>query len=418
MVPEEFDGLRHREGTGARKWTREGSLKGRGRQRVLGAVLVALSCAHPLAAQDDEAAAERELARVRGVIGALHEELTAARADRTAASRALEEHERAIAAIAAEQRSLDATAQELDSQFARLRTTRQELQTRADAERDALGRQLRVAYALGREDRLKLLLERRDPGTIARLLRYHGYFSRERRERIAALESTLSRLRTTEAAIAAQARRLDEVREQRALRQQALAAERARRAQAITALDAEMSDRQARLVALERDRQRLTDLVKKLREALSDITADLEPPRSFKVLRGRLPWPVAGRVARPFGAPRQDADLAWQGVLLEAAHGQVVRAVAHGRVVFADWLRGFGQMVILDHGDGYMSLYGHNESLLREPGEWVNAGDPVATVGDSGGNAQSGLYFEIRHDGRPQDPARWCDAHARFRASL
>lgn len=370
------------------------------------------------AAQPDKAAAESALARVRAVIRTLEQELRSARADRTQASRALEEHERAIAAIAAEQRRLDATAHALDAQLARLGETRRELEASASLEREALGQHLRVAYALGREDRLKLLLQRRDPAAISRLLRYHAYFTRERRERIAALETTMARLRGTEQAMAAESRRLAAVREQQAARREALSAERARRAEAIAALDAEMSDRRLRLESLQRDRARLTALVKKLREALSDITPELEPPRSFEALRGRLPWPVSGRITRRFGTPRQDADLAWQGVVLEARQGQQVRAVAHGRVVFADWLRGFGQLVILDHGGGYMSLYGHNESLLREPGEWVNPGDALATVGDSGGHARSGLYFEIRHDGRPQDPARWCDSGARFEAAL
>lgn len=369
-------------------------------------------------AQPEKAAAESELARVREVIRTLEEQLRTARADRTQASQALEEHERAIATIAAEQRTLDATARVLDEQLAELGGTRHDLEARASVEREALGQHLRVAYALGREDRLKLLLQRRDPATISRLLRYHGYFSRERRERVAALEVTMSRLRAAEDAITAESRRLATVREQQAARREALGAERARRAEAIAALDAEMSDSNTRLASLQRDRERLADLVKKLREALSDIKPEQEPPRSFKALQGRLPWPVRGRVARRFGTPRQDADLAWQGVVLEAGHGQEVRAVAHGRVVFADWLRGFGQLVILDHGAGYMSLYGQNESLLREPGEWVNAGDPVATVGDSGGHARSGLYFEIRHEGRPQDPARWCDRNARFSAAL
>jgi len=399
-------------------------LKAALRQRAAATVLLALglACAahaQPAApAQREEAAAQRELARVREVIRTLEEQLRAAQADRTQASRALEEHERAIAAIAAEQRTLDATASVLDEQLAALDSTRRELEARAAVEREALGQHLRVAYALGREDRLKLLLQRRDPAVISRLLRYHGYFSTQRRERVAALEVTMSRLRAAQDAMAAESHRLAAVREQQAARREALAAERARRAEAIAALDAEMSDNRTRLASLQRDHQRLADLIKKLREALSDIAPEQEPPRSFKTLQGRLPWPVSGPIARRFGTPRPEADLAWQGVVLEAARGQPVRAVAHGRVVFANWLRGFGQLVILDHGAGYMSLYGHNESLLREPGEWVNPGDPVATVGDSGGHERMGLYFEIRHEGRPQDPARWCNRNARFSASL
>ena len=366
----------------------------------------------------DAADAERELSRISTAIGALERDIRAARADRTQASLALERHERAIADIAREQRRLEATAADLDRELARLRTVRDGLERDVSAERAALGRQLRVAYALGRQHPVRLLLQDRDPGTVARLLRYHGYLTRERRARIAALDSALERLAGTEAAIDRESRRLAEVRARQAERREALLAERERRAGALARLVRELHERTAELGAMRQDRERLAELVKRLREAINDIPPELEPPRSFASLRGKLPWPVQGTLSRRFGAPREEAGLTWQGVMMRAKAGGEVRAVAHGRVVFADWLRGFGMMVILDHGDGYMTLYGHNQSLLREPGEWVAAGDPVATVGDSGGSASAGLYFEIRRDGRPVDPDRWCSARARFRAAL
>jgi septal ring factor EnvC (AmiA/AmiB activator) len=393
-------------------------LKLQARQRAAAALLAALTMASGARDIANPAEAERELSRIGSVIRALEREIGAARANRSAASKALERHERAIAEIARQLRRLEATAGELEAELARLRATERELRGQVDIERDALGKQLRAAYGLGREAHIKLLLQDRDPGTLDRLLRYHGYLSRERRERIAALESTLDRLLATERAISEENRRLAEVREQQTRRRQALESERERRREALVVLDRELRDRGARLASLGRDRERLESLLERLRQAIDDIPPELEPPSSFASLHGRLPWPVQGRVATRFGTPRQDADLAWQGVVLEAPAGREVRAVAHGRVVFADWLRGFGQMIIVDHGNGYMSLYGHNRSLLREPGEWVSAGDALAEVGVSGGHQRPGLYFEIRHDGQPEDPARWCSARARFRASL
>lgn len=392
-------------------------MKHQARQRAaLGlALLLAAGGAIAQAQRDD---AERELSRLQQVITGLQQELRSARAQRSAASRALEDHERAIADLGRARRALEATARELGSELDRLEAARRRLESQADGEREALARQLRVVWVMGREDRMKLLLERRDPGDIARLLRYHGYFTRERRERIAALSDTLARLDTTVQAIARESARLEAVRAEQARREAEMVAERARRADAVAALDLELRESSARLAGLERDRDRLEELLRRLREAINDIPAELEPPRSFAELRGRLPWPLPGRLARRFGTPREEAGLAWQGVLLEAPPGGDVRAVAHGRVVFADWLRGFGQLLILDHGGGYMSLYGHNESLLRSPGEWVNPGDVVATVGDSGGHDRAGLYFEIRRDGRPEDPVRWCSDRARFRAAL
>jgi len=377
--------------------------------------LALAACAPGVPAAPD---AERELERVRAAIAALERELGEAREQRGAASRAIEAHERAIDRIAREQRGLERRAQELAVELERLHGVRLGLLERVRAERHALARHLRVAYALGREDRLRLLLQGRDAAATARLLHYHRALGRARGARIEALESTLARVDATEQAIAIERGRLERVRAQQQRRRAALAEQRARREAALAALDAELSDAGARLRRLERDATRLAALIAKLRDVISDIPRELEPPRSFEALRGRLPWPVQGRVARRFGTPRSATGLAWQGVVLEAPAGREVRAVAHGRVVFADWLRGFGLMVILDHGNGYMSLYGHNESLLREPGEWVSPGDPLATVGDSGSHARAGLYFEIRRDGRPQDPGRWCDARARFRAAL
>jgi len=382
------------------------------------AMLLLVAAPAPGDTPGNAADAERELSRISTAIGALERDIRAAREDRTQASLDLELHERAIADIANEQRRLDATAAALDRELARLRAARDGLEREVSRERAALGRQLRVAYALGHQHPVRLVLQDRNPGTVARLLRYSGYLTRERRERIAALASALERLARTERAIDREARRLSEVRALQAERREALLAERGRRTVALERLVRELRERTAELGAMREDRTRLAALVKRLREAINDIPAEMEPPRSFASLRGKLPWPVQGKLARRFGTPREEAGLTWQGVVMRAAAGGEVRAVAHGRVVFADWLRGFGMLVILDHGDGYMTLYGHNQSLLREPGEWVAAGDPVATVGDSGGHSSTGLYFEIRRDGRPLDPDRWCSARARFRAAL
>jgi septal ring factor EnvC (AmiA/AmiB activator) len=385
----------------------------------MAALVSLLTLARPGAtAGDDPQSAERELSRISATIAALEREIRAAESDRGEASLALERHERSIAAIAREQRRLAAAAHLLDGELARLGAARRAIDQEVQAQRRALSRLLRQSYALGHQHPVRLLLQDREPATVARLLRYQSYLARQRRERIAALDGALARLATTEEAIDVESHRLERLQAERESRRGALLDERARRQAALQRLERELGARASALDALRADRERLAALVQRLRQAIDDVPAELEPPRSFRALRGRLPWPVRGRVARRFGERRDEAGLSWQGVVLEAPAGGEVRAVAHGRVVFADWLRGFGMMVILDHGGGYMSLYGHSQSLLREPGEWVAAGDPVATVGDSGGHASTGVYFEIRHEGRPQDPSRWCSLKARFRAAL
>lgn len=370
-----------------------------------------------LPADSDQARAELELSRIAAVIKALEREMRSGEANRTQASLALEKHERAISQIANEQRTLLASADKLTRQLEDLRVTFAALTAQAEREREGLAGELRVAYAMGQNNRAKLLLQRRDPGDIARLLRYHSYFTRKQRERIVTLERSLLRLNETEQAIANETKRLADIHERHRAKRQALEAERDLRASALVSLNAELSSNRSTVKRLKNDHKQLALLVKRLRTAISDVPPESEPPRSFKALRGKLPWPVRGRIKRSFGSRRDDAETAMQGVLVKASLGHQVRAIAHGRVVFADWLRGFGFMVIVDHGGGYMSLYGHNQSLQREPGEWVSAGDPLATVGNSGGRDGPGLYFEIRQDGRPQNPARWCSRRAKFAAA-
>jgi septal ring factor EnvC (AmiA/AmiB activator) len=361
----------------------------------------------------NQARAELELSRIAKVITALEKDMRSGEADRTQASRDLETHERAINQIALEQRSLAATADQLSTQLQRLRSSHAALNDQVEKERKRLAGKLRVAYAMGRSDRAQLLLQRRDPSAIARLLRYHSYFSRAQRERIVMLESTLLRLAETEQAIAGETMHLAEVHKRHGAKRLALERKRDLRSSALAALKTELADTRSSVTRLKRDQKRLTVLIERLRDAVNDVPTKSEPPRSFKTLRGKLPWPVSGRLKRRFGALRGDSELTSQGVLLSAPMGHQVRAIAHGRVIFADWLRGFGLMVIVDHGGGYMSLYGHNQSLHRQPGEWISAGDSLATVGNSGGKNGTGLYFEIRHDGRPVNPAKWCSRRAK-----
>jgi len=277
------------------------------------------------------------------------------------------------------------------------------------AQREAIARQMVASYAMGRQGQLKIVLNQQDPAAIARTLTYYDYFIKARAARIAAIDHTLAELTQTEQDISAETNRLDRLRIDQADRLSALQQTRRTRAEVLAKLEAEIRTKQQRLDQLLKDEARLARLVQRLREALSDIPPDAVGV-PFSQLKGRLAWPVDGRVTARFGETRKPGTMRWQGVMLQAEQGREVHAVYHGRVAFADWLRGFGLLIIIDHGDGFMSLYGHNESLYKSPGDWVEGGELIATVGDSGGRAEPGLYFEIRHNGRPADPARWCVA--------
>ena len=159
------------------------------------------------------------------------------------------------------------------------------------------------------------------------------------------------------------------------------------------------------------ERGSVTPGLQQLLDAIREAVVNLQVPdnyQPFKAARGTMPWPIGGKRANSFGRPRNEGKMRWQGVTIPASEGDSVKAIHHGRVVYADWLRGSGLLMIIDHGEGYMSLYAHNQSLLREVGEWVSAGTPIITVGNSGGQEQSALYFEIRHQGKPTNPTKWC----------
>ena len=187
---------------------------------------------------------------------------------------------------------------------------------------------------------------------------------------------------------------------------------RAARADAMRALVDRIKDHESRVARLRTDERRLVELVEALRASLTDDALKIRGSRTFEQMRGRLRWPVSGSVLARYGAPRGESGLTWQGMLIGAPAGEAVHSIHRGRVAYADWLRGFGLLLIIEHEDGFMSLYGHNGTLTRETGDWVESGEIVATVGDSGGHSRSALYFEIRRAGRPVNPRRWCVAPA------
>jgi septal ring factor EnvC (AmiA/AmiB activator) len=243
---------------------------------------------------------------------------------------------------------------------------------------------------------------------LSRALTYYAYFNRERAERIHALAMDLQNLADIENSITRDTARLARLQEQKATSRERLAAQRQRRRDVIARLGRELGDQGARLERLRQDEQTLAELVAGLARELADIPADQTRQVPFRTLKGKLPWPSAGNIRHRFGTPRGSGDLSWKGVLVMARPGTPVHAISHGRVAFADWLRGFGLLMIIEHGDGYMSLYGHSESLFKDVGDWVEAGEIIGKVGDTGGREMSGLYFEIRHLGTPVDPMRWC----------
>ena len=277
-----------------------------------------------------------------------------------------------------------------------------------DEQQARIAVEMKTAWQVGRQGQVKVLLSQKSPHTVARSLGYYRYFFRARntmiaeyRENLRQLVALQQRIDTTVAELEARAQTLEE-------QQVNLTAAQAKRTLAVTELDQSIRSNNAQLKQKEQDRQQLEDLLQAIEEAI----VDLEVPANYATFdsaKGNMAWPVEGKQSNQFGRSRNAGKMQWQGITIAAKEGTTVKAIHHGRVVYADWLRGSGLLLIIDHGDGYMSLYAHNESLLREVGEWVTAGSPISTVGNSGGLEQTAVYFEVRHNGKPTNPANWCN---------
>lgn len=283
---------------------------------------------------------------------------------------------------------------------------------RLERHRRFLADQVRVAYTTGREEYLRLLLNQEDPNRLDRILVYYDYLSEARAARIRTALTALEELRSLRATLDERVARLRRLEREQAETVAALAADRDERAAVLARVRERIEASGDELARLKENEQRLARLVDSLERQLADIPEDAADPRPFQASRGTLGWPVDGSVLARFGT-RRSAGMQWSGLLIGAESGAPVRAVSHGRVVFSDWLRGVGLLIIIDHGDGYMTLYGHNQSLYREVGDWVRAGEVIATVGATGGQARSGLYFEVRAGGEPVNPLTWLDGGAR-----
>jgi septal ring factor EnvC (AmiA/AmiB activator) len=348
---------------------------------------------------------EQELEGVRERISALKQSMDEAAEERDRLAGELQELEVAIA----EQRMRIA-----DIEQERRRTTNRKKQLDAtlaareahlDDESAALSAQVRSAYLSGSHEKIRLLLNQRDPATLGRLMAYYNYLNDYRAENIEAVIAEIRELDALRGQIAAEEARLDELSRSRYAVLTRLNQSQEERAALLVSLRDRIKREGVevdRLAAQEKD---LTRLIAELTSILSDYPIRSEEP--FSEHKGKLTWPVAGALLHDFGQPRGGSTMKWNGVVLETPQGTEVRAVYHGRVAFADWLAGMGLLVIVDHGEGYMTLYGYNETILKKTGDWVAPGDVIATVGDSGGQSEAGLYFELRSGARPVNPRTW-----------
>jgi septal ring factor EnvC (AmiA/AmiB activator) len=311
---------------------------------------------------------------------------------------AISEQRMRIKEVEREQRHTIKKKEELDADLA-------EREAHLDEESAALAAQVRAAYMSGSQEKIRLLLNQRDPATLGRLMAYYRYLNDYRAGNIDAVIEQIRQLDELRSKIAAEEDRLAGLAKTRYAELTRLNQAQENRTALLASLRQKMKtegQEVERLAAQEKD---LTRLIAELTSILSDYPISSEQP--FSEHKGKLTWPVAGTLLHDFGQPRVGGNIKWNGVVLAAPRGREVRAIYHGRVAFADWLAGMGLLVIIDHGDSYMTLYGYNETILKNAGDWVAPGDVIATVGDSGGQSQASLYFELRRGKQPVNPRQW-----------
>ena len=364
---------------------------------------------------------QEELENLREHIAAMQRELEKTSGSKSEAADALRDSERAIsnsnrklAELATQQRAADKKLNELRKQEQLLAGSMAE-------QRVLLGRLLYQQYLGGKQEHLKLLLNNQNPNQLARDLRYYQYIAHNRANWLTALHHDLAALNALSMATRQQRAELTSLRAEQSAQKKILKKEQRARQQVLGNISQQLRQQRREIKRLQHNENRLAQLVDKLakmlaqpksgslfhNENLPDNRFDGSP---FDQLKGKLALPVKGEVTNRFGMPRPDSTTLWKGLFLRTPAGQSVKAVAAGQVVFADWLRGFGNLLIVDHGKGYMSLYANNETLFKQVGDMLRGGDTIAAVGNSGGNKDSGLYFELRHESKPFDPISWVAA--------
>ncbi len=330
----------------------------------------------------------------------------------------------------------------------RVRQEMQGLQSEIVKQNKELAGQMKAAYAMGQKEKLKMLLNQQDPALSSRMLVYYDYLNKARVIKLDSIAGSMQHLEKLSKQQQQETEILDKKLQQKKSEQIAVDGARKRRSQLMVQLKNDSSSNEQQIIYLKESENKLKNLVSSLQRSTNDVSFEVEQSRKmhkaddiasessqelkdsvdgesevnataikakegrgkeFSELKGHLPWPVKGRLANKFGSTRtESSESIWDGVLIDASEGAEIHAITGGKVVFSDWLRGYGLLIIVDHGEGYMSLYAFNQSLYRQVGEWVDVGDVIASVGQSGGRSQSGLYFGIRNKGKSVDPLEWC----------
>lgn len=359
-----------------------------------------------------------ELKNLRKRIAEMQGEIAKTSESKSEAADALRASERAISDSNRKLSALTARQNQAHRKLEALHTRRLELDQDLSRHQSLLGKLLYQQYLGGKHEYLKLMLDNQDPNQIARDLQYYRYIARNRSVWLANLRTDLDTLDNVSQEIQSQSSTLEKLRAKQSVQREMLQKDQLEHKKVLSQVSRELRKQRLEVTRLQRNENRLANLVTKITKMLAqpksstlfrndNLPGNRFDGKPFAQLKGMLTLPVKGEITNRFGANRPDSTIAWKGLFIRTGSGQDVKAVAAGRVVFADWLRGFGNLLIVDHGNAFMSLYGNNETLYKQVGDELRGGDTVAAVGNSGGNTESGLYFELRHESKPLDPLKW-----------
>lgn len=350
-------------------------------------------------------ATQKQVKQLQADIRGLEQQLSSMQGQRSDLQQQLRDVELQSAKLNKKITGIRAQIQSAQKQLKTYAGERQRLLELKQAQQQQLHQQLLSAYRVGQQDQIKLLLNQEDPERVSRMMRYYGYITSVQVKVLKNYEQTLADLQQIESDIRQQQQSLETTEAQLQQQSDELKQVRASRAQTLAKLQSGIGKGEKQLSDLKANQSRLKAVIERLQQSLE--RADLAwQNKDFRQLKGQLKWPARGQLASGYGSVSRQG-LRSDGIIIAAPSGRAVNAVHNGRVVFSDWLRGFGLLTIIDHGSGYMSLYGHNDTLLKEVGDWVTANEQIATVGDSGGSSESGLYFAIRYKGQAYNPQPW-----------
>ncbi|WP_331344063.1 murein hydrolase activator EnvC family protein [Cellvibrio sp. UBA7661] len=363
-------------------------------------------------AQADEKA---EMAKLQKDIEALQKELKQVQGTRSTLQKDLEKSEKQINELQKKANDINKQLKEQNNELNQLKNERSQLEQARQQQQAQIAEQMRAAHKLGEQSEVKVLLNQESPDQVSRIMKYHSYFMEAHSQKMRTYLDTITRIDALTPEIEKKTFELGAMQAELDTQRAQLKTVHQTRQQALAKVNSELKNKNQELKQLSEDRRRLQALLERVTSRVATTGAINSPgyvplPKGgekFSLRKGRLPWPTQGSMIHRFGSARIAGQMNWNGAYIAAPMGNSVVAVHHGRVVFADYFGGHGLLVIVDHGEGYLSLYAHNQSLLKKAGEPVSAGEAIAHVGNSGGQSSSGLYFEIRHNGKPIDPGSW-----------